>query len=109
MNYTKPTHSIEHIKNIMWLDKAEIAKQIKKDLKDTFWKDFKFSVRTSWRQITIEFKTWVIEKESEVFWKALALAIEIWNQYDYDNSDVMTDYFDFNYFLKVSFGDYKQI
>ena len=39
----------------------------------------------------------------------LKKVIEITNKYNYDNSDVMTDYFDVNYYLHIVLGDYNKL
>lgn len=128
--------TLEEIKVIQALPVKEIAKYIRKDLKEKFWKDFKFSVRIDWwcytSSIYIEIVEWIIEIENKKFnsndfenyhwsirwekiyesqytfkWRKLIKEVnKIRNLYNYDNSDVMTDYFDKNYYWEVWYRDY---
>lgn len=107
------------------LDITEIAKLVRKDLKQTFGKDFKFSVtidRYSMGQsLNVEIKTSprnylnsirVLDECSDASrfieegFEVLSLVDKIINNYNYDNSDVMTDYFD-NKFSYHSYFSYE--
>lgn len=124
----------EFIKKIHDLPAKEIAKQIRKDLKIAFWKSFKFSVTTNsgacCSAINIAILSWNIQlytkdyieakkqwdwlvctelnKENKMFtkeWKRFIENVEkIHSRYNHDNSDVMTDYFDVNYYWTVEVG-----
>ena len=142
LNGVKENQEIDFIKKVhdMWY--ADIAKQIRKDLKDAYWKDFKFSVRietyAGWWSIDVSIMEWNIEFYTEEYKKVLELneyseyeafresrgrtyteewekVLEdvktIWNRYNHNNSDSMTDYFDRNYYwdIKIWKWDKKYI
>ena len=128
------------IKAIHDLDNKEIAKEIRKDLKETFWKDFKFSVTSpngsieigiiewniefftleyreakkintyeSWAEYKAKLdKRWLYRDYTEEWTSIMKEVTKIWDLYNHDNSDSMTDYFDVNYYLTVTVGKWDK-
>ena len=135
----------EQIKIIHDLPTKEIAKQIRKDLKEKFGKDFKFGVTSDYNKIEITAKSGNKEIFTEEYKKATSwedfqelrendrrLTFQpevknfanmkfsytdfgtefkkdletIINLYNHDNSDMMTDYFDTNYYTNISIDSY---
>lgn len=135
----------EFIKQIHDSSTKEIAKQIRKDLKEVFGKEFKFGVRSDYNKIWVEAKSGNKEIYTEEYKKAttwedfqelrendrrLQFQPEIKNfkgmkfsytdfgieftktlesiveAYNHDNCDLMTDYFDVNYYTSISTDSY---
>ena len=110
-----------------------IAKEIREVLKTVFWKEYKFSVTTKDNSIyisimegTIDFftkkykqaeenKNWdliqELRREWQKYmpkWKAILDIVEgIWNLYNFDNSEPITDYFHVNYYGSVEIGKWN--
>lgn len=129
--------SVEEIKAIHDLNNVWIAKEIRKDLKEAFWKNFVFSVTCKNNSIDVIIMKWNIEFYTDEYKKAYEIAQknngwenweavremerekkmytfkwasilkevkEIRDLYNHNNSDLMTDYFDVNYYWDVSIG-----
>ena len=80
-----------------------IARHIRQDLKEVFNKDWKFSVRKgsgSSNSIYISVKKYPADTDIETMTGKIR---RIADAYNYDNSDIMTDYFDRNFYLHVYF------
>ena len=121
----------EQIKIIHNLHTKDIAKQIRLDLKEKFWKQFTFSVISNRNRIDISIMKGTIQLLNPEYvkqkTKAKLLNIrEEWNKlknikeytecsqsiikeveyivelYNHNNCDLMTDYFDVNYYSNVS-------
>ena len=97
---------------------------LRKDLKDAFNKDWKFSVRkTSGQGIQVsilqmprkamegEFNKWAsfIYPENFTNGKDYIKLIDTAMAYNYDNSDGQTDYFDVNYYLTWNVSKVKYV
>lgn len=81
-------------------DRVWICQQIRKDLKDTFGKDWKFLVhKDGYNSIEVIVKIHPpIEDEDLITGKIRRIA----DAYNYDDSDGQSDYFDRNFYLHVS-------
>ena len=90
---------------------VEIAKLVRKDLKQ--FNDCKFSVTSDRNTISIYLKDSplnrleIYDQSQELGWGGKVISIEkdlrkkvkeILDQYNYNNSDIMTDYFDVNFY-----------
>lgn len=135
------TKSAKEIKAIHDLHNTDIAKQIRKDLKEAFGKHFKFSVTAPNNSIEINIMEWNIEFFTKEYIEALKKAkednnnedwqkvrdiqednkmnTEKWNSifnevekirnlYNHDKSDLMSDYFDVNYYGGVRIGKWDK-
>lgn len=92
------------------LSLKEIAKLIRQDLRREL-PNCKFSVRVDgWHSIYIRVKSTPYEYKSDEYWNIVNKVYEIEKMYNYDNSDILTDYWDYR-FACVCQGDmdYKQI
>jgi len=93
------------------LSVVEIAKLVRKDLKQ--FNDCKFSVTSDRNTITIYLKDSslnrleIYDQSQELGWGGKVISIEkdlrkkvkeILDQYNYNNSEMMTDYFDVNFY-----------
>lgn len=98
-------------------DIKDIAKEIRKDLKEVFGKEFKFSVRiqrfSGGQAINIDIKkapTYACYTDTESYPDSrtyvkkyvLDKIKEIINHYNYNNSDIMTDYFDVGFYSHIN-------
>lgn len=118
------------IKIIHDLANTEIAKHIRKDLKEAFGNNFKFSVTSPNNSIDInimEWNIWIITLEYTKYeniqdwsrcrklreewkkytekWESILKQVEeIRNLYNHDRSDIQSDYFDVNYYGGVEIG-----
>lgn len=100
----------------------DIAKLVRKDLKETFGKDFKFSVTishysmgqslnisilTSPRNYLNPIRVKDTNSDESIYIKegfeVLDKVESIVNQFNYDNSDSMTNYFDVNFYSNIIF------
>ena len=106
-------------KEVFWKfngDVKEIAKEIRKDLKHTFEKEFKFSVRSKkysgGQSINIDIKKapeyacyidTVSYRDPRTYVKPYVVKQikEIVEHYNYDNSNAMTDYFDVGFYPNI--------
>ncbi len=120
------------------LEKKQIAKNIRKELKALTKLGFKFSVRTEWGTLSATIRVnvlaipedWIIYNpyyDNQKAWEINVGRVTSWetgkdprevytelgkvfgsmlrtlcNQWNYDNSDSYTDYYENNYFLQVS-------
>lgn len=98
-------------------DVKEIAKQIRKDLKEVFGKEFKFSVRiqrySGGQSINIDIKQapkYACYTDTEMYpdprtyvKKYVTDQIrKITDHYNYDDSDIMTDYFNVGFYSHIN-------
>jgi hypothetical protein len=98
-------------KEVKNLTVVEIAKLVRKDLKQ--FNDCKFSVNSNRNTITIYLKDSplnrleIYDQSQELGWGGKVIAIEknfrnkvkeILNQYNFNNSEIMTDYFHVNFY-----------
>jgi hypothetical protein len=101
------------------LDIKEIAKLVRADLKQ--FKDCKFSVSIERYSMGQSLNVYImqtpfdvyeyIEEERKYTLRANNLVTEvknILNQYNYDNSDSMTDYFDTRFYSDIRFGKWNK-
>lgn len=78
-------------------DKKVIASELRKHFKTRF-PFVKFSIRTKGNSIITEIKSSPFEKDS-VYLKAIQeYCIKYTSDYNYDNSDIMSDYYDVNFY-----------
>lgn len=92
------------------LSLKEIAKLIRQDLRREL-PNCKFSVRVEeWHTIYIRVKSTPYEYRSDEYWSIVDKAYEIEKQYNYDDSDILTDYWDNRFWCVCqAHMDYKQI
>lgn len=76
----------------------EIAAIIRKHIKPRF-PMCKFSVKSDYNSIDIELLSSPFAKDSEEVKAILHYVYKFANSYNYDNSDLMTDYFDVNFYM----------
>lgn len=93
-----------------------IVKRVRQDLKEAFGKEFKFGVRKRYHSgLDVNIKqcpkemlvSEISDPETELRYtdqfkeEFINKIYQIVNAYNYDNSDVMSDYFDRNFYLDV--------
>jgi len=108
MQQGKVGNKYQEVKN---LSVVEIAKLVRKDLKQ--FNDCKFSVTSDRNTISIYLKDSplnrleIYDQSQELGWGGKVISIEkdlrkkvkeILDQYNYNNSEMMTDYFDVNFY-----------
>jgi hypothetical protein len=108
MQQGKVGNKYQEVKN---LSVVEIAKLVRKDLKQ--FSDCKFSVTSDRNTISIYLKDSplnrleIYDQSQELGWGGKVISIEknlrkkvkeILDQYNYNNSEMMTDYFDVNFY-----------
>ena len=90
------------------LTNKEIAASVKKHLSERF-PECKFSATSSHNSIDIYIKKSQFAKDSAELDAVLTYAKKYIASYNYNDSDIMTDYFDVNFYDFVSTYDFEQI
>lgn len=78
-------------------DTKEIAARVRAELRKRF-PMFKWSVRSDRNSIDISIKQSPWSKDEDIFRAVAHFAASLLKSYNYDNSDIMTDYFDVNFY-----------
>ena len=80
------------------LDTKEIAAIVRKHIKPRF-PMCKFSVRSDYNSIDVDLLASPFEKDSDELNAIVHYIYVFVESYNYDNSDIMTDYFDVNFYF----------